>query len=954
MPSSAQDVSCTAFTERDGLAGNLVYCTFKDSRGLVWLGTEKGLSLFQGDHFENYVYNSAEPDQSIQKGSIYAISEDKFGNLWLGTYGGGITIFNPFCNQYAHIVLSQICNADFSNFIIFLKHDSVRHCMSVLTDKQVFEIDYLFHRIISPSNAHFYSNTFVDKCWYKGRKFYATFSKGVIIENSTFGLKIISETSKKLQIPNLLGFSSFGDSLFVNSYNGLFLFDNEMLVQQRIILDGKDISNELINSVEKVNDSMYLIITNTYGVLSTQTLGDTIFCKKILTDDDELDDNVYSSMYDKNDRVLYLGTKSAILVIKFYPQYLSYIPTKSIPEVFFIHQLGHDTLVAGSESGIFYLHNASIWKVAGSDSVDITDVDRINKDSIIVAGRNGLNYLIRNRFYPIQVTEAIRENFMPYRIKLIQNNEVLVSAVVGDTLMIWNYRNNSRRYISKAGIPGFIAKIVPQNNFVFLCASGGLGYYDGSKVTSIATLSNKFCTDILFKYGYYFVTTRGNGIFLLNDKFEVLNNFKIEDGLFENDYNSIFCENDYFWIVGRKSICIYNISDRTCEILVSEDDFERNELFYNAQMLLNGILYLGGTNGIVCLNTGKYHKTAKSYESFIIDESIYRNGEFHFIEKRAKRKLPYNDNNYRAKIVTSNIYKPRQNKFFANVNDEYFYEIAGNSKMLQLNNLKPEKYSLKISGKNADSVLITDFTILPPWYQTWAFKLLIILTVILNVIWIMWLYFNRRIIIQRKEIEKHQELKNERDRISMDLHDDLGSGLSSIKLISELLKRRHTDANTTSDLNEIVIQATTITSSMRELVWSLNSKQDTLQNFIGYIIQYSKNFFQPSEILFQCKNQLGEIDSDLSALKRRNLFLAYKEILNNIVKHSKATQVVVSFNRESEVFELIIRENGIRFDVKNRKGNGLQTIISRLDAINAKFEIEFLDDVVFKIIFLVG
>jgi two-component sensor histidine kinase len=947
-------VSCTAFTERDGLAGNLVYCTFKDSRGLVWLGTEKGLSLFQGDHFEKYVYNSAEPDQSIQKGSIYAISEDKFGNLWLGTYGGGITIFNPFCNQYAHIVLSQICNADFSNFIIFLKNDSVRHCMSVLTDKQVFEIDYLFHRIISPSNAHFYSNTFVDKCWYKGRKFYATFSKGVIIENSTVGLKIISETSKKLQIPNLLGFSSFGDSLFVNSYNGLFLFDNEMLVQQRIILDGKDISNELINSVEKVNDSMYLIITNTYGVLSAQTLGDTIFCKKILTENDEMDDNVYSSMYDKNDRVLYLGTKSAMLVIKFYPQYLSYIPTKSIPEVFFIHQLGHDTLVAGSESGIFYLHNTSIWKVAGSDSVDITDVDRLNKDSIIVAGRNGLNYLIRNRFYPIQVTEGIRENFMPYRIKLIKNNEVLVSAVVGDTLMIWNYRNNSRRYISKGGIPGFIAKIVPQNNLVFLCASGGLGYYDGSKVTSIAALSNKFCTDILFKYGYYFVTTRGNGIFLLNDKFEVLNNFKIEDGLFENDYNSIFCENDYFWIVGRNSICIYKISDRTCEILVSEDDFERNELFYNAQMLLNGTLYLGGTNGIVCLNTGKYHKTAKSYESFIIDESIYRNGKFHFIEKMQKRKLPYNDNNYRAKIVTSSIYKPRQNKFFANVNDEYFYEITGNSKMLLLNNLKPERYSLKISGKNADSVLRTDFTILPPWYQTWAFKLLIIFTVILNVIWIMWLYFNRRIIIQRKEIEKHQELKNERDRISMDLHDDLGSGLSSIKLISELLKRRHTDANTMSDLNEIVIQATTITSSMRELVWSLNSKQDTLQNFIRYIIQYSKNFFQPSEILFQYKNQLGEIDCDLSALKRRNLFLAYKEILNNIVKHSEATQVVVIFNRECDVFELIIRENGIRFDVKSRNGNGLQTIINRLDAINAKFETEFLDDIVFKIIFPVG
>jgi two-component system sensor histidine kinase DesK len=180
------------------------------------------------------------------------------------------------------------------------------------------------------------------------------------------------------------------------------------------------------------------------------------------------------------------------------------------------------------------------------------------------------------------------------------------------------------------------------------------------------------------------------------------------------------------------------------------------------------------------------------------------------------------------------------------------------------------------------------------------------------------------------EIERIKALDAERDRISMDMHDDLGSGLSSIKLISELLKRKHTETETQNDLNQIVEYATDLTSTMREMVWSLNPRNDNFSNFITYIQQYTKHFFEPSIILCTIDIPKHIPEKSMSGFVRRNIFLCYKEVLNNIIKHSKAKNVHILVSLSEQVFDIQVQDDGIGLPIPLRENNGMYTMQKRM------------------------
>lgn len=180
------------------------------------------------------------------------------------------------------------------------------------------------------------------------------------------------------------------------------------------------------------------------------------------------------------------------------------------------------------------------------------------------------------------------------------------------------------------------------------------------------------------------------------------------------------------------------------------------------------------------------------------------------------------------------------------------------------------------------------------------------------------------------EIEKMNALQSERDRISIDMHDDLGSGLSSIKLISELLKKKHKDEETQNDLNQIVEYATELTSTMREMVWSLNPRNDRLDKFIYYVQQYAHQFFEPSGIQLHIDIPSDIPETTLNGFVRRNLFLCIKEIFNNIIKHSEANKVRVTLQLNNNEIHISIQDNGKGISAESKINNGLYNIKKRI------------------------
>jgi signal transduction histidine kinase len=197
---------------------------------------------------------------------------------------------------------------------------------------------------------------------------------------------------------------------------------------------------------------------------------------------------------------------------------------------------------------------------------------------------------------------------------------------------------------------------------------------------------------------------------------------------------------------------------------------------------------------------------------------------------------------------------------------------------------------------------------------------------------------------ERKEMEKqmavmaaHQE---ERNRISADMHDELGSGMTTIRLMSEIAKNKMKDTIPV-EIEKISNSADDVLNKMNAIIWSMNSRNDTVDNLVSYIRAYSLEYMEGTSI--QCRVNTpdfiprGEISGD----KRRNIFLCVKETLNNTLKHSKASSLVIDIQTGDELI-IRIADNGTGIDMQKLRefGNGLKNIYRRMESIGGSFSIE--------------
>lgn len=189
------------------------------------------------------------------------------------------------------------------------------------------------------------------------------------------------------------------------------------------------------------------------------------------------------------------------------------------------------------------------------------------------------------------------------------------------------------------------------------------------------------------------------------------------------------------------------------------------------------------------------------------------------------------------------------------------------------------------------------------------------------------------------QLDKQKALENERERISKDMHDDLGAGISSIKLQGEfILENFDLNPKLKNEIKELIDTTSEITSSMREMIWSLKIQNDNLNSFINYVQNYTAQFLSKTSIKYTFDSSISEVNILLENETRRNLFLCIKEALNNIYKHSQATEVTIHFTVNDTTFQIGIIDNGIGI-TENPNGNGLKNMQDRIQIINGEFKI---------------
>ncbi len=186
--------------------------------------------------------------------------------------------------------------------------------------------------------------------------------------------------------------------------------------------------------------------------------------------------------------------------------------------------------------------------------------------------------------------------------------------------------------------------------------------------------------------------------------------------------------------------------------------------------------------------------------------------------------------------------------------------------------------------------------------------------------------------------------QEERNRISADMHDDLGAGVTSIRLYSELAKSRH-DSTEMPELEKISSSANELLNNMNAIIWSMSSHNDTLGNMVSYIRSYATDYLDDHNIenKIRIPEKLPAIE--VSGTIRRNVFLVIKEALHNIVKHSGATKVTIELKKLPEGFMLTIHDNGRGIDHQKLRpnSNGLRNMRQRMAEIAVDITIENLE-----------
>jgi len=194
----------------------------------------------------------------------------------------------------------------------------------------------------------------------------------------------------------------------------------------------------------------------------------------------------------------------------------------------------------------------------------------------------------------------------------------------------------------------------------------------------------------------------------------------------------------------------------------------------------------------------------------------------------------------------------------------------------------------------------------------------------------------------RLQINKLLAVHQLRNKVARDLHDDMGSTLSTINILSSMAKSRmQTDPVRTSDyLGKITDNSQRMMEAMDDIVWSIKPDNDNMQKISARMREYANGTLESKdvEIKFEIQDKVYDLKLDMEA--RRDLFLIFKEAINNIAKYSKATLTKVTLNYSSSQLQMEICDNGTGFIVEDSdKGNGLGNMEKRAFNLNGELQI---------------
>lgn len=452
------------------------------------------------------------------------------------------------------------------------------------------------------------------------------------------------------------------------------------------------------------------------------------------------------------------------------------------------------------------------------------------------------------------------------------------------------------------------------------------------------------------KEGRLWATTYAEGLFLVDKKKEIAKNISTKDGLLSNnsfgllidDYNNI-------WLNSARGISIYNPETGSVRTITNEM-LQTNFNPYFALKTLQGLFMFPVNGGVAILNPNELQSDSTTpithIETVIVNKTHAANKSIDStIVRYGKNKihLKYDENriifNY-VGLIFQNVEQVKYKYKLDGYDNNWVY--ANTQRAATYTNLAPGTYTFHVTAANSDGIWdkkgdSIHITIAPPFWATWWFRAVIALLAAALIFLVARFLLTRKLKAQQQEFDRQKAIEKVRSKISMDIHDEISSGLTKISLLSQSIKSKY-EVNKKVEpeiVDKITASSKEVIDNLGEIIWAVNPKHDNLQSLLSYIRNYITNFFEATTI--ECAVCFPEKISQrpVSPDMKHNLFLVIKEALNNIVKHAEATKVNIQFRYTENSYMLTIQDDGKGIHDLNGHffGNGLTNMKTRMEAI---------------------
>jgi len=962
----------TNYTNDDGLPQSTVWRVGQDKNGFIWAGTADGICRFDGYTFHKYktAVNNARAIISDRNCSFYT---DHAGNLWIASFKG-LSLYNPGTDDFTNYLTYQPVNGSVRVNRIY-GEDST-YIWAGMGNYGLVKVDKVTRKVYRITKAG-------DKDLSSRPEWYGGFVDGNNVWFCDSLGSLISYNTKTGGFHRVnLGFNArtianLNDTILIAENGSYIFFVNKLtgaITRKNCNLGAGSIE---INDMLVYNPAKVMLAT-TRGIYYVNTLAGSVdgYLQNFEKENKKksvLAENIFK---DRSGNI-WVGTNGTGLAKISYPfkKFKYYASPNAASNIVKSIYADSTTLYTGYFDNGMDIFNRSSGFVKNVTIAGLPHGAGNHVYSIIPNTGNSLLLYVANQNLLCtynKITGKLQELYQPVEKAIpgyqAKTNKYCFFTLVGDNRLLTGF-NDYLLSISMPFVYNTLPEVITRFNRMWTCTAwqdkenrvwlgtvNGMYYYDGGKWQPISLPEDVEVKTINQDDDGNIWAGTLHGIYTISPAGKVLQHYSEATGLLNQViYGILKDDGGNMWFSTNKGIGVYYRTKKTFRYFTKEDGLQGNEFNTGAYFkAADGELFFGGINGTNSFyprdildnpNTPQVRVTAIK----LFDEPYNTTVPGWQVQNIT---LPYNNNTLSFEFAMPEYTNTVQNQYacmMVGIDKDWIHLGAKNTERYA--GLAPGHYTFKVKGANNDGIwteqpTIISINIVPPyWQRTWFRVLYSILAAGLVAVIVAYLQ-KRRYKRKLAALELQQKIQVERERISRDLHDNVGTQLSLIsKSIDEIINTEH--GITESEKNKKMLLAsqrsTEVIDTLRETIWALSNNQITLEAFGDRLKYFVQKQLEPYDtIAAEFNEDEGNAAIVLSAAEALNLFRISQEVITNALKYSAATLLSIHIRNTDGKYCLSITDNGTGFDTSKVNTSfhfGLENIKYRAGQINSQLEV---------------